>query len=246
MMDLEDRLRGTFTNMAGEVPASTNPRAELERRLATRRSDRWRMPALVAAAAVVVAAVVTPVILFKDDGQVGAADQPATSTTEPGTSDGSDPPSTNNANQLPPGGIPLGTYTQDGKTWQALAYLEETQVCVLAVITDHGSESTTPKCRPVPDWPQEPGPTSVVTGIGVMEEELPGSGPLAHLRLFLTAPEVATLNASNDSGGQATVEKAGVTDTGTTLWLADFGAPTVDYAFDASDAAGNIITGGIT
>ena len=246
MMDLEDRLRGTFAGMADEVAPSANPRAELERRLATRRSDRWRTPALVAAAAVVVAAVVTPMVVFQGDGEVGAADQTATSTTEPGTSDGSDPPSTNNASQLPPGGIPLGTYTQDGKTWEALAYLEETQVCVLAVVTDHGSESTTPACRQVPTWPQPPGHGSVLTGIGVMSEELPGSGPLAHLRLFLTAPEVATLNAYNDTGGQATVEKAGVTDTGTTLWLADFGVPTVDYSFDASDAAGNVITGGIT
>ena len=234
MMDLEDRLRGTFTGMAGEVAPSANPRAELERRLATRRADRWRMPALVAAAAVVVAAVVTPMVVFQGDGGIGAADQTATGQTQPGSSDGLDPP-------VPPGSFPIGTFTKDGKDWQAVVYGEANTVCVQAVAAD---ESGQPGCREIAPWPSPPeiGHTQTVS---VLSEGLPDSGPLPHLLVFVTSPDVAELTVRNGPGDPVAVEKLGVTDVGT-LWLADFAGSTQGFGWDAKDAAGNYIDGGIT
>lgn len=229
MMDLEDRLRGTFAGLADEVEPSANPRAELERRLATRRADRWRMPALVAAA------VVTPVVLFQGDGGVGAADQTASADqNEPGASDGLDPPVV----------IRIGTFTKDGKTWDAFVRQEEKQVCAHAVATD-GSESTEPVCTQVPTWPQPPADSLVLAGVPVLSEGLPDTGPLPHLLMFLTAPQVATLDVRDGPGEPVAVTKLGVTDTGT-LWLADFGGSTQGFGYDAKDAAGNYIDGGIT
>ncbi len=235
MMDLEDRLRGTFTGMAGEVAPSANPRAELERRLATRRVDRWRMPALVAAAAVVVAAVVTPMVVFRGDGGVGAADQTATSTSELDAPTGSDPPST------PPGSFPIGTFTKDGKAWQAVVYQEANSVCVQAVAA---AESGQPGCREVAPWPRPPAIGHTQT-IAVLSEGLPDSGPLPHLLVFVTSPDVVELTVRNGPGDPVAVEKLGVTDIGT-LWLADFEGSTQGFGWDAKDAAGNYIDGGIT
>lgn len=235
MMDLEDRLRGTFTGMADEVPASANPRADLERRLATRRSDRWRMPALAAAAAVVVAAVVTPMVVFQGDDGVGAADQTTSAgQTEPGVTDGLDPP---------PGAMPLGNFTKNGKDWQAVAYHEENKVCVLAMATD-GSESGQPGCTEIGPWPHPPAIGHTQT-ISVLSEGLPDSGPLPNLLLFVTSPQVVELTVRNGPGEPVALEKLGVSDTGT-LWLADFEGSTQGYGWDAKDAAGNYIDGGIT
>lgn len=246
MMDLEDRLRGTFTGMADEVAASTNPRADLEQRLATRRVNRWRTPALVAAAAVVVAAVVTPVVVFGGDGTNPSVDSAATTTdstvTDPDQSREGQAPNDQYPGMVA-GPFELGTFTRDGLTWRAEAYLEESAVCVVAT-SGEDLFNPSPECTPVSAWPRPPA-NSLVMSLAVLSEGAPDTGPLPNLLLFVTAPEVATLDVRDGPGDAVSVRELGASDKAT-LWLADFGGPTEGFGYTAKDAAGTVLEEAIT
>ncbi len=93
MDELERRLRSALTDMAGEVPASTDAWGEHERRMARRGRQARRRPILmVAAAAAVAALIMVPVLVFNSRGGGGgdltAANRPPeTSASTPTTKD---------------------------------------------------------------------------------------------------------------------------------------------------------------
>ncbi|MEV4311571.1 hypothetical protein [Actinocrispum sp. NPDC049592] len=92
MDELERRLRSALTDMAGEVPASTDAWGEHERRMARRGRQARRRPILVVAAAAAVAALImVPVLVFNSRGGGGGDDltaanrPPETSVSTPST-----------------------------------------------------------------------------------------------------------------------------------------------------------------
>lgn len=225
MPDLENRLRTALDDLAGEVPASSHPRVELDRRLAARR--RRPLLAMAAAAAVVVAvAVAVPVALNRD------APPPA------------DPPVASPAPSAPVGLFELGEFTDDGRRWQALGRLDGDRFCtmVLPVPTEKLGE---PVCEPVPTWPDGPAASLVSSRAPLGERTVDDRGNLAQRLVFLTDPRVERLAVRRGDGSPVSVVEHG-RSAHAAVFFADFAGPTDGFGYTARDAGGNVLEEAIT
>ena len=244
-MDLENRVRHTLHVLADTVPAGTDPRADLERRLGKRRSVRRPVLATAAAAVVVaVAGVAIPLATHRDPVERPAA--------PPG--DGLVWSSDYSWLDAQAGPEVLGTFSSKGETVDAVAWVRNGELCVgeghhVAV---GGSSGKAPaalvdvSCEPLPTaWPAGPPPGSLVETRAVLGGSTIYSGPVPGLLLFMTAPQVTTLEVrSGDSSPVATRELDSVD--GLRLFLADFGAPPWGFGYTARDAQGNVLVSAIT
>jgi hypothetical protein len=230
MMAIEDRVRDTLHELADTVPPSRHPRADFERRLARRHATRWRTPVLatVAAALVVVAGVAVPVAMNRPDDV--PEQRVATSQQAPVP-----PPTGITADSL------IGTITVNN--------VEETVV----LRTKNGNEWCValasgvypPRCEPVPIWPTGPEGNTYVVTRPVLGGDTPDSGPLPSLMLFVTAPNITTLDVRDGAGEPVDVSLAAGTDTAM-FFLADFGGSSQGFGYDAKDAQGAIVESAIT
>lgn len=236
MNDLEDRLRSTLHNMANDVPASQHARADLDRRLAGRGRRR---PLLVAAAAAVVVAagVAVPVALNRGDGPSGqgVATQP-TSVTQ-----------TSTTSPLPSSLHVIGSFEEDGVHKSVALSVDEGNPgdtwCAVEVVPRGQKASREPNCFMVPiSWPER----SFVLPYGLFnEDDLPNSGPVPNLMVFVTSPQVTTLEVSAGTGGSVSVTKV-VARPGATFYVATFPGTSDGWAYTAKDAAGNVLASAIT
>ena len=224
MPDLEDRLRTALDELAGEVPASEHPRAELDRRFAARR----RRPLLVAvaAAAVAIVAVAVPVALGRD------APPPA------------EPPAASPTPSAPAGLFELGEFTDDGRRWQALGHLDGDRFCtmILPVPTEQLGE---PVCEPVPTWPDGPAASLVHSRAPLGARTVDDRGNLAQRLVFLTDPRVERLAVRRGDGSPVAVVEYGRSEQAA-VFFADFAGPTDGFGYTARDAAGNVLEEAIT
>ncbi|HEX6359700.1 hypothetical protein [Actinophytocola sp.] len=231
MNDLEDRLRATLREAADTLPPTPGARAEFERR-----RGRGRGVLLAAAAAaVVIAGVAVPVALSGNDAPAGH--RAATGTTSPRFEENNAKDSVNI----------LGTFTEDGITKVAVLTVVDDKWCVLEALPKEPIPMSR-DCEPVPTWPVPEPPTSQ-GGRVVTEAVLSGGtlygGPLPNLMLFITAPEVETLEVSAGSGGLVHLRKV-LERPDATFILADFPETYAGFGYTAKDAAGNVLESAIT
>jgi hypothetical protein len=245
MTDLENRVRYALHTLADTVPPSPDPRADLERRLGRRRPGRGQALVAVAAAAVVVAVagVAIPLATHRDPVERSAA--------PPG--DGLVWSSDYGWLDAEAGPDVLGTFERDGETVDAVAWMRGGELCVgeghhVAV---GGTSGQTPAalvgvtCDPVPAvWPGGPTNSLVVTR-SVLGEGAIHSGPVPGLLLFLTAPQVTTLEVRSGDGSRVTTRELDSVE-GMRLFLADFGAPPWGFGYTATDARGTVLESAIT
>lgn len=245
MNDIEDRLRTGLHELADTVPASPHARADLDRRLARRGR---RVPALVAAttAAVVVVAVI-PVVL-----NGGGEPAPPAATSPPVAPSPPTPTGLEGMSFHDVAPRVLGRFTEGGV---------EKNVELFTADDGHGGEAyciakvdpADPHLRPhddrcwrVPAWPTGPAPGTLVLTHELYGEGDPvrDTGPLPDLLLFVTAPQVATLDVGRHDG--APVEVREVTRVqGAAFFLADFDGPKGGLRYTAWDAAGNMVVSAI-
>jgi hypothetical protein len=231
MNDLDDRLRTTLGDLADGVPSSPHARADLDRRLARRRTGRSTL-AVAAAAVVVAAGVVIPVALNQADEPGGQRASTATTQTPP--------------TSVPPGSVGLlilGSFTEGGVEKSAALVLQDDQWCVAAM------ENVIPvplqeNCEPVPTWPQQESQSLVRTSSVLGDGTLYG-GPLPNLLLFVTAPNVETLEVSAGDGEPVSV-RVMASRLDAKFFLAEFSATPAGFGYTAKDAAGNVLESAIT
>jgi hypothetical protein len=229
MNDLEDRLRESLHDLAGTVPPSAHPRADLDRRLAS--GPRRRGVLMAAAAAVVVAAVAVPVAVSGGGGGDGTA-PPATT-----------PPTT--ATRLPgylAGPVELGRFGDHS----AVLYVRKkgggAEMCV-AEQAPQGTPVRDPECEPLPrSWPDTMG---YVHTRAVLGGNAPDSGPLPHLMLFVVGPQVHELEVQAAYGEPVPLEVVAET-LGARVYLADFGGSSQGFGYTAKDARGTVLVTAIT
>jgi hypothetical protein len=228
MNDIEDRLRTTLHELADTVPPSPQARADLDHRL----TRRGRRPLLVAAAAaVVVAAVAVPVVLNQGGGQV--ATPPVMTST---------PPPTSEPGNLVKLGIVVGA--EADKTAWLKVNADGTGWCF--VETSPGAAPEFLECEATPDWATAQPPNSRVLTRAVLEDDhAPYSGPFPNMLLFITAPEVATLEVREAYGQPVRLNRVpGLA--GGTMYLATFPETHAGFGYTAWDAAGNVLENAIT
>lgn len=238
MNDLDDRLRTTLNELAGTVAPNPHARADLERRLARRLPRR---PVLVAAAAaVVVAAVAIPVALNQSGAPTPGVPPSVTDSAEPRTT-----------TTLPNGAGPivLGRFDHYGASVAAVlsvtAMTDGEHWCIDVSGPVEDTLDLPGDCGVVPTWPANVPPGSVVVTHPVLGEQAPDSGPLPHLKLFMTSPQVTTLVVRRADGQPVSVNQLAATP-GATFYLADFAGPTEGFGYTAKDAAGNVLEDAIT
>lgn len=229
MPDLEDRLRTALAaladDMADEVAASEDPRAELDRRLAARRRATRRVPALTAAAAaVVLAAVFVPVVATQDAPPApGGAAAPPLPSERPSE---------------------LGTFTRDGGTWRALGYLRGDRYCT--VVLPRGVANTArPTCEPVPTWPEGPTRALVLCREVLNGDPADDTGTLSRRLVFLTDPRVVSLAVRRGDGTAVTVSELDRNEYAA-AFLADFAGPVQGFGYTARDGGGSVLEEAIT
>ncbi len=223
MNDLEDRLRTTLGELADTVPPSPHARADLDRRLG--RAPRRRVLLTAAAAAAVVAAVTVPLAV----SGTGPVARPAVPL--PGGSASASP------GVVDP--VVLGRF---GDHAAVLTVPDGERMCVAETVPA-GQAAPAPTCEPVPGWPAEP--MGLVITRQVLGEGAPDSGPLPHLMLFVTAPEVRRLDVRRGDGAPVPVDL--VTRTrDARFFLADFGGSTQGFGYTARDASGAVVEEAIT
>jgi hypothetical protein len=244
MNDLEQRLRHTLHELADTVPRSENPKADFERRLAEPRGIR--RPALVAAAAIaVLAGVGIAIPLAVQSEHPPAAEQ---KTDGLRWSHGYD------WVRADSGPYVLGTFTENGATVEAVAWVREGDLCVGAGhrVAVGGSNEQPPgalvdvTCGVVPTWPTGPAGTGHVQTRSVLPAgNALDSGPVPGLMLFLTDPAVTELEVRDGPGADVVVRELARTG-GLNLYLADFAGSSQGFGYTARDAAGNVVESAIT
>jgi hypothetical protein len=252
MTDLEAQLRGALNDLARAVPRSANARAELERRLAQRQKSRWRATMLAAAAAVLVlVAVSLPAILSSDDppqGQGLPPVSPSTTTTRPSEQGTAPATPVDPSGYIFAGPIELGRFTEDGVDRAAVMQVEQAsageRMCVMVRPGD-GSHVPGAGCVPVPTWPTGPQDSGYVAIHAVLSAGAPDSGPLPYLMLYMTAPQVTTLEVRRGDGGPVQAVMLAVSP-GAKFYLADFNGPTAGFGYTAKDATGAVLEVAIT
>lgn len=231
MNDLEDRLRATLGDLADGVPPSPHPRADLDRRLTRHRTKRSTF-AIAAAAAVVVAGVVIPVAINGGGGEPDGQRAAATPTTlTPAT-----------GSKLGDNKVLIAEYTEDGIEKSFWLVPEGDRFCVVQHLT--GQPSTPDECHAVPTWPQQE-PMTLVHSFSVFDPGISSSGPLSRMLLFVTAPNVETLEVTDGTGYQAGVSRL-VQQPNATFLMAVFGESSAGFGYTAKDAAGNVLESAIT
>lgn len=237
MNDLDERLRESLHRLADTVPASQNARADLDRRLA--RGPGRRVLLAVAAAVVVVAAVAVPIALSGGEPGTGPV-----ATMPPGPPE----PSETGDPRLPgylAGPVELGSFGDHGAVLSVQPKGGGEQMCVAETVPSDEALPPEATCEPVPTWPAGPGGTGFVETRAVLGGATLDSGPLPHLMLFVTAPEVHTLVVRAGDGTPVPVDLVAQTP-GARFFLADFGGSTQGFGYDATDAAGTVLESAIT
>jgi hypothetical protein len=244
MTDLEQHLRDTLHELADTVPPSANAKADFERRRTAHRGVR--RPALVAAAAAVAvlagAGVAIPLAL----------DEPSPPAAEKKTdgllwSRGYDWPHADSGPHV------LGTFDQDGRTVDAVAWVQGGDLCVGAgrLVAVGGQNERPPgalvdvTCGAVPRWPSGPEHSTHVETRPVLPGDGLDSGPVPGLMLFLADPVVTDLEVQRGDGSGVSVRELDRID-GLALFLADFAGSTQGFGYTAYDGAGNVVEGAIT
>lgn len=245
MTDLEQRLRDTLHELADAVPSSENAKADFEGRRTAYRGIR--RPALVAAAAVVAvlagAGVAIPLALD---------DEPSPPAAEKKTdglrwSHGYDWLTADSGPHV------LGTFDQDGRTVDAVAWVRDGDLCVGAghLVAVGGQNDRPPgalvdvTCGAVPRWPTGPQHSTRVETRSVLSEGGLDSGPVPGLMLFLADPVVTDLEVQRGDGSGVAVRELDRID-GLALFLADFAGSTQGFGYTAYDGAGNMVESAIT
>lgn len=244
MNDIEDRLRTGLHDLADTVPPSQDARADLEHRL----TRRGRRPLLVAAAAaVVLAAVVVPVALTQGGNQ-----EASQGTTAPPS--GTVRPWGTTTSKLPNGDltgpIELVRFDENGASLAAVlsvtAMTDGEHWCIDVDVPAGYSTSLSSYCDIVPTWPASNPPDSIVLTHAVLSDgQTLYSGPTPNLMLFITSPQVASLEVTEAYGRQVTVNQVAKTS-GATFYLADFPETHAGFGYTAKDAAGNVLETAIT
>jgi hypothetical protein len=252
MTDLEDRLRDALRDLAGAVPQSPDARADLERRITQRRKGHGRTTMLAAAAAaLVLVAVALPAVFSSgDDPRQGLMSTPPSTDT-------SSPPSTNGMGSATPdsssgyifaGPIELGAFDEDGVTRTAFMQVEQVnageRMCVM-VRPGTGSRVGGTGCVVVPVWPTAPDDTGYVATHGVLSAAGPDTGPLPDLILFMTAPQVTTLEVRRGDGGAVKSTMLAVSPRAK-FYLGDFDGATAGFGYTAKDMTGKVLETAIT
>jgi hypothetical protein len=245
MNDVEDRLRTELHELADTVPPSQHARADLRRRIVRRRTRRSTL-AVVAAAVVVVAGVAIPVTLNQDKEPVnhsGSTTRPATSLiSQPGISGFI-------TYDIAP--IVLGRFTEDGVENQVRLFIgrfpdETAGFCVGVMPPVRTRPEYDVKCEREPTWPTSNPPGHVVSTHALLDVGPPlYSGPTPNLMLFITSPQVTSLEVTEGGGRPVTVKQVTKTQ-GATYYLADFPETPAGFGYVARDAAGNILESAIT
>jgi len=244
MNDIEDRLRTGLHDLADTVPPSQDARADLEHRL----TRRGRRPLLVAAAAaVVVAAVVVPVALTQsgDPGSDHVATPPPSTTA---------PPWQTTTSELPNGDLtgPIELVRFDDNGVNVAAVLSVTAMtdgehwCVELDGPAGYDASKNGYCDIVPSWPASNPPGNVVLTHALLGDgQTLYSGPTPNLMLFITSPQVVSLEVREGYGQPVTVKQVAKTPSAT-FYLADFPETPAGFGYTAKDAAGNVLEDAIT
>lgn len=235
MNDLEDRLRDSLHDLADTVPSSVNARADLDGRLT---SGPWRRGLLMAAAAaVVVAAVAVPLAISGSEPE----DTPA-ATMPPGPPE---PTETGDAT-LPgylAGPVELGRFGDHGAVLSVQPKGDGEQMCIAETVPA-GQPIPGATCEPVPpSWPAKP--MGFVLTRSVLGENVPDSGPLPHLMLFVVGPQVHELDVRAAFGEPVPLDLVAETP-GARFYLADFGGSTQGFGYTAKDASGAVLENAIT
>jgi hypothetical protein len=245
MTNLESRVRHTLHELADTVPHSTDPRAELDRRLARRRTAT--RPALavvsagVVAAAAVVAVVAVPLALDGD------------STPPPTVEQGDEPaPPSNYDWPAEVGPHVLGTADRDGERVDAVTWVRAGQVCIgegRRVPTAGPGSLTDVSCQEVPAawpyaYPGQPEVQQYVLTMGVLTGPAPHSGPFRHLMFFVTAPQVTTMEVGDWSGAPVEVRLVDANE-GARFYVAEFPETTAGLRYTARDANGTALDSAI-
>lgn len=260
MIDLEERLRTGLAELVEAVPASPNAWAEQERRHAPRQPRRGAVFAAVAAA-VVAAAVVPATVLThpapEPDSPALIASPPPSDVSTPPASEVSTPPSFDPSYEGPYLGVVTGaaeiaTFTEGGKSWGAWIFVDRRpngqgwteRLCVVGVPVGQPLKGpvrhpNSSGCQPVP------AASSKVSTRAVLGGGTPGSGPVPHVLLFVTTPDVASLEVREAMGAPVQVSEFTHTDQ-LRVYIADFPVSYEGFGFTARDAAGNVLEAGIT
>ncbi|MFI7677117.1 hypothetical protein [Actinophytocola sp. NPDC049390] len=227
MNDLEDRLRTGLGELADTVPPSPHARADLDRRLAG--GPRRRVPLIAAAAAVVVAAVAVPVAV-SGGGPGSAPVATGPTTAEPGSSTG-----------YLVGPVELGRFGDHS----AVLYVREKGRGEEMCIAEQGPEGPpVPRmCEQVP--PTWPAPMGFVLDYSVLGGDVPDSGPLPHLMLFVVAPQVHELEVRAALGEPVPLDLVAEVR-GARFLLADFGGSKQGFGYTAKDANGTVLVTAIS
>lgn len=251
MNELDDRLRSALRDLARTVPRNPQARADFERRLAERQRTRWRTPLLAtAAAATVLVGVAIPVVMNQneapDQGHVVTPPTSTSTTTSPsGPMSGTPTPSDG---YLFAGPIELGHFEDGGVERAAVMTVEQEgdgeRICVM-VKPQEGSSAAGAGCSPVPGWPNTPAGTGFVWTHTILNGEPPYGGPLPNLMVFMTAPEVATLEVRHGNASPVPTALVAVSPT-TRFYLADFGDTHAGFGYTAKDPAGIVLESAIT
>jgi hypothetical protein len=218
MPDIEERLRTALATLADELEPAEDPRADLTRRLDTR-----RLPGRVAAlaAAVTTAAAVVIAVAFL----------PSTRPPAPPTAAPPQPYGEQLAN--------LGTVVRGGEKLQALGYLQGSKYCT--TVTRDTDRTTRPTCEPVPTWRG-----MLVQSREVLNgDPTDDTGMFANRLVFLTDPRVATLEVRRGNGTSVTVTELDRNEHAV-AFLADFAGPPDGFGYTARNAAGKILEEAIT
>jgi hypothetical protein len=240
MNDLEDRLRTTLGQLAGTVPPSPRPRADLERRLVR----RGRRPMLIAVAAAVAVAVLVVSVALSENGDPAPR---RVATPPPEVFTGGRTTYTLPNGDLA-GPIELGRFENYGDSLVAMlsvVAMNDGEHWNIRVYGPVDNPFSTGASYIVPTWPTKVPPGRVVETYPVLGEGGVDSGPLPQLKLFVTSPQVTTLVVRR-ADGQPVIVKQVVTTPGATFYLADFAGPTEGFGYTAKDAAGNVLEEAIT
>ena len=239
MPEFEDRLRSGLAALTADAPRTTDPRAELERRLTARYRTRRRMPLVAAAAAaVMITAVAMPIALNQDSTDGGlspAASQEQQTAAVPSRADVS-------AYVERPQPITSAGQGAD-RVHLGMGLDRDGRLCFLALDADEHPISDA-VCEPTPTWGadhmvESRSLSDVTAGLTIpsaLEHEV------ADQVVFIAAPEVTRLDVTKDNGTP-------VNPTGgwwpRLYWsLADFDGPADGFGYAAYDVDDNLLEQG--
>jgi hypothetical protein len=175
-------------------------------------------------------------------------DEPAPHIATTGTAS----PSSTRSDQLDAHTRILGSFIEDGVTKQATLAIAPGSAgeewCVDEVVPVGATVRRPNDCSPLPTWPMyEPPGTLVLTHtvFGGTTATTLYSGPLPRLMLFVTAPQVTSLEVDDGAGEPVPVHQV-IARPGATFYLAEFPDTPAGFGYTAKDAAGRVLVTAIT